>query len=46
MVFKTVQYYSVNMDVGIKVPSGLMFLVICNLTRNDISYLILSYLNT
>ncbi len=30
--------------VGIKVPSGLMFLVICNLTIKNISYLILSYL--
>ncbi len=29
--------------VAIKVPSGLMFLVICNPTIKTISYLILSY---
>ncbi len=32
------------MDVGIKIPSGLMFLVICNPTIKNIFYLILSYL--
>ncbi len=31
------------MDVGIKVPSGLTFLVFCNPTIKNISYLILSY---
>ncbi len=32
------------MDVSTKVPSGLMFLVICNPTiKNILSYLILSY---
>ncbi len=33
------------MDVSIKIPSGPMFLVICNLTIKYISYLILSYHN-
>ncbi len=43
MVFKTVQYYFHYMDVGIKVPSALMFLVICNPTIKNICYLILTY---
>ncbi len=30
------------MDVGVKVPSGFMFLVICNTAIKNISYLILS----
>ncbi len=38
MVFKTTVLFH-YMDVGIKVPR-LMFLVICNLTIKNISYLI------